>query len=288
MATSQLHLEKVSSSVWVHTGEITVGNVAAIHLGRSAMVVDSGADPVAGSILRKTVEDTLGVPVKYLALTHHHHDHVWGNQAFSDCIIIATEATKNAMKHAINTEWTPEGIQEKNKFNPNSKDNLKDLHFILPNKTFSNCLVLSDVPLQVQMNEVGGHTTGDCYLYIPDEQVAITGDLVNSTQWPYAGDPKVHPNRWLAAMDALLELNPRILIPGHGHVLTRDHLPEVLNLLNRIMRYLEEKAKQHMLVEDIINQPDLPRLPYPENEWSAHAKPITIRRLYDWVKQNRI
>ena len=76
MTDEQLNLKQVSSSVWAHTGEITVGNVAAVNLGRSALVVDSGADPIAGLMLREAVESTLGVPVKYLVLTHHHHDHV--------------------------------------------------------------------------------------------------------------------------------------------------------------------------------------------------------------------
>jgi cyclase len=62
------------------------------------------------------------------------------------------------------------------------------------------------------------HTSGDIVVYLPNERLVVSGDLVI---WPvpYAGSPQSHPAEWSTTLEKLLALNPAIIAPGHGPVL---------------------------------------------------------------------
>ncbi len=83
--------EKVSDSVWVHVEGETFGHVAFVRLKDKLVFIDSGYYPKVIKEARKQAEEITGLPVKQLIITHHHGDHVLGNQFFDDCEIISSK-----------------------------------------------------------------------------------------------------------------------------------------------------------------------------------------------------
>jgi glyoxylase-like metal-dependent hydrolase (beta-lactamase superfamily II) len=69
--------------------------------------------------------------------------------------------------------------------------------------------------LEVQIMHLGkGHTKGDTVVWLPQQKILFSGDLVENGATPYAGD--AYLKEWPATLQALRDLKPRKLVPGRG------------------------------------------------------------------------
>ena len=108
----------------------------------------------------------------------------------------------------------------------------------LPNITFDRELRLHCGDVTVEVRYLGrGHTAGDAVVFIPEDRIIVTGDLVHGLE-PLLLE--AYPDEWPATLDRVAELDFDIVIPGHGPVehgrttltLFRDYLTE----LNQFVR----------------------------------------------------
>ena len=68
---------------------------------------------------------------------------------------------------------------------------------------------------QVEMIEVGpAHTAGDVIAWLPEELVVFTGDILFKDGTPIMWSGPVA--NWIAALDRIAELEPEVVVPGHG------------------------------------------------------------------------
>ena len=73
--------------------------------------------------------------------------------------------------------------------------------------------------LQVEIMQLGrGHTKGDTVVWLPQEKILFSGDLVEYDATPYTGD--AYLTDWPATLDAIAALQPEKLVPGRGASLT--------------------------------------------------------------------
>jgi glyoxylase-like metal-dependent hydrolase (beta-lactamase superfamily II) len=59
-----------------------------------------------------------------------------------------------------------------------------------------------------------GHTKGDTVVWLPQEKILFSGDLVEYGATPYTGD--AYLSEWPATLDAIAALKPEKLVPGRG------------------------------------------------------------------------
>jgi len=72
--------------------------------------------------------------------------------------------------------------------------------------------------LEVQILQLGrGHTKGDTVVWLPQDKVLFSGDLVEFGATPYAGD--AYFQDWPHTLDAIAALQPEKLVPGRGAAL---------------------------------------------------------------------
>jgi glyoxylase-like metal-dependent hydrolase (beta-lactamase superfamily II) len=83
-----------------------------------------------------------------------------------------------------------------------------------------------------------GNTPGDLVVYVPEEKVVATGDLVVHPS-PYAIGSNLAP--WPATMERLMELGATTYVPGHGPAM-RDttYIRDVKALLESTRAQLEK------------------------------------------------
>src|SRR5205823_7961728 len=67
------------------------------------------------------------------------------------------------------------------------------------------------------------HTRGDQVVFLPEERILFTGDLVEErcfAIFPYfpPDDVDVDGERWISVLERLEALEPKIVVPGHGAV----------------------------------------------------------------------
>jgi glyoxylase-like metal-dependent hydrolase (beta-lactamase superfamily II) len=101
-------------------------------------------------------------------------------------------------------------------------DAKRNVRLTFPDLTFTNEL---DIHLGKRliriMNDGPAVTPGDAFLYLPQEQILVTGDLlVNPISWTLS----CYPSGWLKTLEHLDALDARVIIPGHGPPLVDESL----------------------------------------------------------------
>lgn len=104
---------------------------------------------------------------------------------------------------------------------------------------------------EIKIAYVGyAHTTSDIYVYIPDQKVVFTGDLLFSppcTPFALMG----YIQGYINALENLANLDAEIFIPGHGEVSygrnalyeSRDYLIFVRDEARKIMRTISDPIR---------------------------------------------
>jgi glyoxylase-like metal-dependent hydrolase (beta-lactamase superfamily II) len=87
-----------------------------------------------------------------------------------------------------------------------------------PTMVFDKSMTLWLGKLEVQIIQIGaGHTRGDSIVWLPQQKVLFSGDLVEYNAGIYCGDAQLA--EWPATLDRLAALQPAALVPGRGPAL---------------------------------------------------------------------
>jgi cyclase len=191
---------------WIEGGG---GNSGVIIGDKGVIVVDAKTTPAAGKELLDDIAKITPKPVTTVILTHSDGDHVNGLASFPKGItIIAHENNKKEQEAALSAggrgappaDHLPTQVVSKN------KENLK----------------IDGVKVEV-LHWAPAHTSGDLVVYLPDEKIVFTGDII-ATQLP---DPLIHLEKngssegWITTAKGIAALNADQFVPGHGDVQTK-------------------------------------------------------------------
>jgi glyoxylase-like metal-dependent hydrolase (beta-lactamase superfamily II) len=127
---------------------------------------------------------------------------------------------------------------------------------------------------QIQAVATPGHTRDHlCYL-LPRQQVVFSGDHVVGAGTVVIGGPDGDLVAYLASLRRLLELAPRLLLPGHG--------PVVEDPRQRVQDYIDHRARrEQQVLDNLAERPrtlaELVKIVYPDV--SAEVLPFATRTL---------
>jgi glyoxylase-like metal-dependent hydrolase (beta-lactamase superfamily II) len=215
-------------------------------------------------------------PIVHAVNTHGNGDHWFGNQLLPDGIpIIATaaaiedmQAVQPSLMHALaSVSGLPPELEAFIRRAFGSFD-FSDIEPRLPTETFQVSHELAVGGRRVELLELGpAHTAGDAVAYVPDAGVVFTGDLLFIEGTPIMWVGPV--SNWLAACERILELEARVLVPGHGPVTDHSGVRDV----QRYLTYVRDQAAErfHAGMDD-----------------QAAALDIDIADFRDWGDPERI
>lgn len=256
-------------------GQGAWSNAGIIDLGDSVVVFDAHSTPSAGLELRKQAEKLTGKKVNYLINSHYHGDHVFGNQAFEDTTIISTPTTyqwckeknfvsdveKEKEEMALYLAGLEKQIEQakesifrdslKNQYNEMSKivADLSKLKNLFPSFMFDNKLIIRGSKREVELHCFGGgHTASDTFLYVPEEKILFSGDVVTEKLHV----PIYNPEDFLLILNQIRKMDIELIIPGHGKVGDMSMLDSVLEYLLFIIKSVQEALLSKTSVEDLV------------------------------------
>ncbi|MDX1429901.1 MAG: MBL fold metallo-hydrolase, partial [Rhodothermales bacterium] len=125
-----------------------------------------------------------------------------------------------------------------------------------PNTTFNDSLTLFRAERRIQLLDLGpGKSGAATVVYLPDDGVVITGDVVTRPiPYGFARDPV----GWLKTLRRISALEFRILIPGHGEI---DHgkgyVGSVIDLVDFMLTKVQEAVAASLDVETTREALDL-------------------------------
>ena len=210
----QVTFTKLSDHAYAYTAEgdpntgIVVGDDA-------VMVIDTQATPVMAQDVIRRIREVTDKPIRYVMLSHYHAVRVLGASAYGAEHVIASQDTYDL----IAERGEADKASEIGRF-PRLFRNVESVPAGLtwPTITFTGKMTLWFGKLEVQLLQVGrGHTKGDTVVWLPQDRVLFSGDLVEFDATPYAGD--AYFQDWPQTLDNIAALKPVALVPGRGAAL---------------------------------------------------------------------
>jgi glyoxylase-like metal-dependent hydrolase (beta-lactamase superfamily II) len=128
-------------------------------------------------------------------------------------------------------------------------ESIPSLQIIAPTLLLKDRLTLRRGARTIEVMHLGrGHTPADLVVYLPQEGILITGDLVVHPV-PLVGSTSL-PADYAATLERLLELKPKIIVPGHGAVMREDsYVRAMIRLLNSIRQQAEAAVRRGETLE---------------------------------------
>jgi cyclase len=266
-------MKRVTENVYVGAN---ICNHSFVKTRDGLVLIDTPAVPSAAVAWRSAVA-AYG-PVRYLINTEPHMDH-FGGDYFFDAPIVAQEGARRAMETgsleyfmqmldwAAPGEAVPEGFS-----------------FRLPAITFSQALTLYVGDHTFRLLHMPGHTPFQSPVYLPEERVLFAGDNVVN------GMPYFHesvPGEWLHSLDALMELDIDVVVPGHGDVGDKSLVPKMRTETAACIDLVKAAIAKGMTLEETLATISfLDRYPEPGADEARRAffQQRSLTRLYEVLK----
>ncbi len=241
--------ERVSENVYWFQSEVFAQVTAGAVTGTQwAVVIDTLAIPDETLHMRQYIEETLGMPVRYVINTHYHADHTWGNCYFPGATVLAHSLCRKAMQEkaipALEITRQTNSAYNKSKI-------------VLPHLTFDQgTMSLRVGKKNLILMTTPGHSADGISVLIEEDRVLFAGDAFMPLPHIVDGD-----------IDTLSEVIKQIgkmglenIVQGHGDIILRGEIEgavkENLAYLINIRKAVKTASKKRN-PEEVLSQMDI-------------------------------
>ncbi len=242
---SPLSVKKLAEDVyWTQGG---AGGNTGIIIGKDGViVVDAKTTADSAKQVLAEIAKLTPKPVTTVILTHSDGDHVNGLAAFpTGLTIISTEGCKKEMEASTSSR------------NPAPQDHL-------PTKTIDKRenFTINGERL-VLIHTVPAHTSGDLQVFLPDQKIVFTGDIIAANQ----EFTLIHAEKngssagWIETVKVLTSLKADNYVPGHGDLQTKADVQTRLATVearHEQIKLLVGEGKSLPEIKQQLGEPDPP------------------------------
>lgn len=211
-------IQRINERVFVIGSEGSANVVIALQ-PKGAVIIDTSLFSQKAQKIREFVENVLKKDILFLVNTHYHPDHVFGNVIFEDKQIISSSLTRENI--TLMDERYLKHLPASDKLIPAST-------------TFEDEYRQS----QILIRKVGGHTPDSSIVYLEQERILVTGDLVfNGFHAEIVHDSNLQ--EWLDVLEGLKKYKIDWVVPGHGNFMDKGCLDQMIKYLMKIQRLVD-------------------------------------------------
>ncbi|MFB6902997.1 MBL fold metallo-hydrolase [Streptomyces bacillaris] len=206
-----------------------LNNAGVIVSDEGAVVVDTAATERRALRLKEHVDALAPAPRRTVVNTHFHGDHTFGNGVFGpDATVVGHALTRTDMAEtglALTGLW-PDVEWGR-------------IEVVLPDITYSGALTLHTGGRRVELLHLGpAHTRSDTVVWLPEERVLFTGDIVMPGCTPFVLMGTVRGS--LETLRRLRALEPVTVVGGHGPLAG----PEAFDTTEEYLLWLRKVAAE--------------------------------------------
>jgi glyoxylase-like metal-dependent hydrolase (beta-lactamase superfamily II) len=167
------------------------------------------------------VREVTDKPISHLVLTHYHAVRVLGASAYGAKEIIMSDTARSMVAERGQEDWDSEFDRFPRLFE--GHEEIPGLTW--PTTTFSDSMTVYLGNRRVDIMHLGrAHTAGDAVVWVPDQEVMFTGDIVEYHSACYCGDG--HFGDWEDTLMNIAEFEPKSIAPGRGDALVGEEMVE--------------------------------------------------------------
>ena len=286
-AQPEVRAVPVSEKVFMLDGLAGAGNVAFLVTGEGVLVVDGGASPADGRVICEKVREKTDKPIRLVALTHYHGDHIFGLQSFpADALVIAQQnMPKNILGYTERIQSERQQLpariaaleaalgklgRGKKVLRQKEEEDLarareqyafyQQLRIVQPHLTFDKKLSFRFGGEPVEIIHLGpAHTDDSSLVYFPGQKVIHMGDMLFNRHHPYI-DRRAGSNtaNWIAALQEAQNWPLEKVIPGHGPLAGKEALAEQARYLTDLRAAVSAAMQKGLTLEQAKKEVTLP------------------------------
>ena len=206
---------------------------------RASLIIDSGNCPEHGKAFLEGAREIAGSPIKYLAITHTHWDHVFGIDAMG-LTTIANNIAKENLDAMRALKWDDESMEERGLKGLASLEEANDIRKAMPTREhlrighpdvlFSDRVEVDLGGVTCILDRIGGsHTEDSTLVYVPEEKVLFMGDCIYGRR--YSGVYGYKRETLFPMIDRLKEFDADCFLVSHMEPKSRADMHGQLNQL---------------------------------------------------------
>jgi cyclase len=204
---------------------VSISDCGVIVGDEAVMVIDSTTAPFHAKAFIAEIRKVTDKPFRHLINTHHHGDHVLGNQFFEGAEIIAhpycrQEVVKMAAAPGPavwqRREGWADGTEPRKVLPPVTTLDSKVTYHYGKN-------VVEVFPM------LPAHTYGDLVVYLPEHKILFAGDIAFFYVAPFCQN--AHPSNWIEICKKIESMDVTTIVPGHGPIGGKAELADMRGYL---------------------------------------------------------
>lgn len=254
---------EVADRTWLI--RLPIVNVVLFETDDGLVLIDTGM-AAAGPVIREVIEDLSDLPLRVIVYTHYHVDHAYGAWALTDgwgqpVRIIAQER----LPANFDRYRRFSGLMARLMSQPGDQITKSVSNIVYPTETIRNELVLEMGGEDFIIRHYPGETEDQLFIWAPDRRVLASADYYQGFL-PNAGNGKRvqrHVEEWADALVQMADLEPAIILPGHGPAMTDPAtISEELRILAEALKLIVEQVvdglNSGLRVDEAVETVELP------------------------------
>jgi len=219
--------------------------------GKGVILVDAGSHKDVAEHIDEAIRTVTKKPVTHVLITHHHPDHHLGLSYFDGAQVIATEFCAKQIEDngRAQVKWMER----------NTGKNLRNTRPVVPQTRIAlgsrQAMEIDGVRLEL-ISTGTAHTDGDMMVWLPDDGVLATGDILVHHINPSFREGNL--KKWIAVADEqILKLPLKTVMPGHGPLMQRKDVVAFRDLIAGFYKTVEDIYKAGGAEADVRKKLDM-------------------------------
>lgn len=209
---------------------------------RASLVVDAGNSPAHARVFLEEALKVATSPIRYLALTHWHWDHIFGIGTMS-LTSLCSEKTKAVLDRMNTYSWEDESLEERVKSGEEIAFCRDNIRLEMPDRegfrtqradiSFSDRLEVDLGGIHCVLVHVGGgHSEDSVLVHVPEEEVLFTGDALYEDY--YSGALSYDMEQLVPLVNRVRKFPSRFYLGSHENPQTHEEFWTIIDNLVRI------------------------------------------------------
>jgi glyoxylase-like metal-dependent hydrolase (beta-lactamase superfamily II) len=211
------------------------------------MLVDAQLTKTSAEKVLQEIRETKK-PLSIIYITHEHADHFLGLEVFKEAYPGVRIIANSAVTDRINKVYQEKIDKWKKILGSGATSRVVGIE-----KFDGNFIEFEGSRIEV-LRDVQGDTDENTMLWIPEQRILITGDVVFNDMHVYTAetDSKAR-EKWLNSLNRVRELKPSVVIPGHSKVGAPLDASSAVDFTENYLSAFDEELKKAKDPDSFIN-----------------------------------